>query len=103
MVRPSQHGAGQGQAVPQAFALAENCTWVELSSVLSARTRLRPLSAPISTSMGSSRSWRGAIVTLHALAEFFFLGMGRSWIMVKGSESRRVVRHGVSRRVAASE
>eukprot|EP00962_Isochrysis_galbana_P010248 scaffold2830_cov123-Isochrysis_galbana.AAC.24 len=69
MVRPSQHGAGQGQAVPQAFGRAENCTWVELSSVLSARTRLRPLSAPISASMGSNRSWRGAIVTLHALAE----------------------------------
>eukprot|EP00962_Isochrysis_galbana_P024421 scaffold7500_cov127-Isochrysis_galbana.AAC.4 len=62
LVRPSQHGAGQGQAVPKAVARAENCTWVELSSVLSTRTRLRPLSAPISASMGSSRSWRGAIV-----------------------------------------
>eukprot|EP00962_Isochrysis_galbana_P034772 scaffold11828_cov112-Isochrysis_galbana.AAC.1 len=43
-----------------------------VSSVLSTRTRLAPLSAAESTSMGSSRSWRGAIVTLHALAEFCF-------------------------------
>eukprot|EP00962_Isochrysis_galbana_P039980 scaffold14445_cov127-Isochrysis_galbana.AAC.4 len=39
---------------------------------LSIRTRFEPLFAVVSTTIGSSRSWRGAIVTLHALAEFFF-------------------------------
>eukprot|EP00962_Isochrysis_galbana_P061204 scaffold36298_cov122-Isochrysis_galbana.AAC.7 len=51
-------------------------TWVEPSSVLSTRTRLAPLSAVESTSTGSSRSWRGAIVPLHAHAELCFSARG---------------------------
>jgi len=68
----SSAGQSQSQEVPQAVARARNHTWVELLSVLSAGTRLEPLSAVISTSFSSSRSCRGAIVALRALAEFCF-------------------------------
>jgi len=68
-----QASSAQGsQEVPQAVARARNHTWVELLSVLLTRTRLEPLSAGVSTSFSSSRSCRGAIVALHALAEFCF-------------------------------
>eukprot|EP00962_Isochrysis_galbana_P033910 scaffold11423_cov123-Isochrysis_galbana.AAC.13 len=60
----------------------------QISSVLSTRTRLAPLSAAISTSMGSSRSWRGAIVTLHAPAEFCFIL--RRYLRIIQAHDRRV-------------
>eukprot|EP00962_Isochrysis_galbana_P032995 scaffold10959_cov136-Isochrysis_galbana.AAC.1 len=60
------------QVMSQAVARVCNHTCVEPSFVLSARTRLGPFSAAESTSSSSSRSWRGAIATLHALAEFCF-------------------------------
>eukprot|EP00962_Isochrysis_galbana_P025766 scaffold7970_cov125-Isochrysis_galbana.AAC.3 len=56
----------------QAVAQAGNHTCVELSSARSTRTRFGPLSAAMSTSSSSRRSCRGAIVGLHALAEFCF-------------------------------
>eukprot|EP00962_Isochrysis_galbana_P027258 scaffold8551_cov132-Isochrysis_galbana.AAC.10 len=47
----------------QGIARARNHTCGELSSVLSTRTRAAPLSVAETTLVGSSRSWRGAIVT----------------------------------------
>eukprot|EP00962_Isochrysis_galbana_P033606 scaffold11283_cov137-Isochrysis_galbana.AAC.1 len=60
----------------QAVAPAGNRTCVELSSARSTRTGFEPFSAAISTSSSSSRSCRGAIVGLHALAEFCISGPG---------------------------
>eukprot|EP00962_Isochrysis_galbana_P011936 scaffold3361_cov153-Isochrysis_galbana.AAC.1 len=62
----------QGWEVMQAVAQSGNRTWVELSSARSTRTRFEPFSAAISTSSSSSTSCRGAIVGLHAHAEFCF-------------------------------
>eukprot|EP00962_Isochrysis_galbana_P015802 scaffold4525_cov125-Isochrysis_galbana.AAC.8 len=59
-----------GQEVKQAVAEAGNRTCIELVSARSTRIRFAPLSAAMSTSFSSSRSCRGAIVALHALAEF---------------------------------
>eukprot|EP00962_Isochrysis_galbana_P032609 scaffold10731_cov146-Isochrysis_galbana.AAC.2 len=61
--------AGRQQCAVQApgeqlgSARAHIHTCGELSSVLSTRTRAAPLSVAKTTSVGSSRSWRGAIVT----------------------------------------
>eukprot|EP00962_Isochrysis_galbana_P047820 scaffold19736_cov112-Isochrysis_galbana.AAC.2 len=60
--------------VMQAVARAGNHTCIELSSALSTRARFGPFSAAISTSSSFSRSCRGAIADLHALAEFCFSG-----------------------------
>eukprot|EP00962_Isochrysis_galbana_P010918 scaffold3058_cov134-Isochrysis_galbana.AAC.8 len=72
VLRLCQQRAWQGQVMKQAVAQAGNRTCVELSSARSTRTRFEPFSAAISTSSSSSRSCRGAIVGLHALAEFCF-------------------------------
>eukprot|EP00962_Isochrysis_galbana_P019275 scaffold5611_cov132-Isochrysis_galbana.AAC.7 len=58
-----QQCAVQAPGGHQGVARARNHTCSELSSVLSTRTRAAPLSMAETTSVGSSRSWRGAIVT----------------------------------------
>eukprot|EP00962_Isochrysis_galbana_P013027 scaffold3722_cov140-Isochrysis_galbana.AAC.1 len=67
---PAEGMAGPGDEA--GVAQAGNRTCVELSSARSTRTGFEPFSAAISTSSSSSRSCRGAIVGLHALAEFCF-------------------------------
>eukprot|EP00962_Isochrysis_galbana_P013173 scaffold3763_cov103-Isochrysis_galbana.AAC.2 len=100
----SQQCAVQSQGEPQAIARAEFCTCVEHTSVLSSRTRLAPLSVAESTSMGSSRrSWRGAIATLHALADsrsYIFSGAVNAvkW-RTAGSTCTSLVLRGASCRV----
>eukprot|EP00962_Isochrysis_galbana_P015740 scaffold4502_cov119-Isochrysis_galbana.AAC.13 len=58
-----QQCAVQAPGEHQGIARARNHTCSELSSVLSTRTRAAPLSVAETTSVGSSRSWSGAIVT----------------------------------------
>eukprot|EP00962_Isochrysis_galbana_P030146 scaffold9750_cov116-Isochrysis_galbana.AAC.5 len=58
-----QQCAVQAPGEQQGSARAHNHTCGELSSVLSTRARAAPLSVAQTTSVGSSRSWRGAIVT----------------------------------------
>eukprot|EP00962_Isochrysis_galbana_P044436 scaffold17249_cov126-Isochrysis_galbana.AAC.3 len=58
-----QQCAVQAPGEQQGSARAQNHTCGELSSVLSTRARAAPLSVAKTTSVGSSRSWRGAIVT----------------------------------------
>eukprot|EP00962_Isochrysis_galbana_P003246 scaffold910_cov115-Isochrysis_galbana.AAC.9 len=58
-----QQCAVQAPSEHKGVARARNHTCSELSSVLSTRTRAAPLSMAESTSVGSSRSWSGAIVT----------------------------------------
>eukprot|EP00962_Isochrysis_galbana_P025097 scaffold7714_cov133-Isochrysis_galbana.AAC.5 len=59
-----QRCAVQAPGEHQGIARARNHTCSELSSVLSTRTRAAaPLSVVETTSVGSSRSWSGAIVT----------------------------------------
>eukprot|EP00962_Isochrysis_galbana_P003060 scaffold861_cov123-Isochrysis_galbana.AAC.5 len=58
--------------VTLSVAQAGNRTCIEESSARSTRTLFWPFSAAMSTSSSSSRSCRGAIAALHALAEFFF-------------------------------
>eukprot|EP00962_Isochrysis_galbana_P017891 scaffold5145_cov99-Isochrysis_galbana.AAC.2 len=58
-----QQCAVQAPGEHQGSARAQNHTCGELSSVLSTRARAAPLSVAKTTSVGSRRSWRGAIVT----------------------------------------
>eukprot|EP00962_Isochrysis_galbana_P031353 scaffold10222_cov135-Isochrysis_galbana.AAC.1 len=59
------------QADLQARVRARNRTCVELSSSPTTRARLAPMSKVGSVSVGWVPGRRGAIVTLHARAEFF--------------------------------
>eukprot|EP00962_Isochrysis_galbana_P039624 scaffold14244_cov129-Isochrysis_galbana.AAC.4 len=84
-----QQCAVQAPGEHQGIARARNHTCSELSSVLSTRTRVAPLSVAETTSVGSSRSWRvGAIVTPPRARGVVFSGLGREHARRSRSSTR---------------